>query len=290
MSLLLQMRQVKDLSPSERHIVDYIFDNVHEVANIGIIELSQKTYTSTSTVKRLCKKLGIDSYIDFRLQLSMELSSYLKNSIIKEAQEPVGRYDSVKEIIKKVSNQNAKSIIDSASIDQTDAFERVIKLMCKSSRIDFYGIGPSNVVAQDAEIKCLRLGINTSAYGNHIQMLINAKASTPDRMAFLISYTGETDDILNVAKELNKRGVPTIGITSIEDNNLSKICTESLFVESSESWNRLGGMSSRISTLNIIDILFTAYINNDYDKNTAKAHNTYVGKGANFINIENRRK
>ena len=42
MNLLLKMRNVKDLSPSERHVVDYIFDNLQEVSNIGIVELSQK--------------------------------------------------------------------------------------------------------------------------------------------------------------------------------------------------------------------------------------------------------
>ena len=80
MSLLIKMRQIKDLSPSERHIVDYIFDNLPEVINIGIVDLSKKTNTSTTTVKRLCQKLGINSYIDFRLELSMELSNYIKNT------------------------------------------------------------------------------------------------------------------------------------------------------------------------------------------------------------------
>ena len=31
-ALLTTMRQVKDLSPSERHIVDFIFENLDELA------------------------------------------------------------------------------------------------------------------------------------------------------------------------------------------------------------------------------------------------------------------
>jgi len=53
------MRQSKDLSPSERHSVDYIFDNLNDIFNTGIVELGEKTFTSTATVKRLCKKLGV---------------------------------------------------------------------------------------------------------------------------------------------------------------------------------------------------------------------------------------
>jgi RpiR family carbohydrate utilization transcriptional regulator len=112
----MKMRTIKDLSPSERHVVEYILNNLHDVSNIGIVELAQKTFTSTSTIKRVCAKLGIDSYIDFRLQLSMDLKSYMKESIIKEAAIPVKKHDSMHDIIKKVSYFNAKSIIDSKDI------------------------------------------------------------------------------------------------------------------------------------------------------------------------------
>ena len=102
MNLLMKMRTIKDLSPSERHVVEYILNNLNEVSNIGIVELAQKSFTSTSTIRRLCAKLGIDSYIDFRLQLTMDLKSYMKESIIKEAAIPVKIHDSMRDIIRKV--------------------------------------------------------------------------------------------------------------------------------------------------------------------------------------------
>ena len=91
MNLLTKMREVKDLTPSERHIVEYIFANLGEIVNIGIVELAELTCTSTATVKRLCKKVGKESYIDFRLELSFELMRYNQNSILKTAQTPVDR-------------------------------------------------------------------------------------------------------------------------------------------------------------------------------------------------------
>ena len=115
MNLLTKMREVKDLTPSERHIVEYIFANLNEIVNIGIVELAELTCTSTATVKRLCKKVGKDSYIDFRLELSYELMRYNQNSILKTAQTPVDRYDSLDDIVAKVANQNAKSILDTSA-------------------------------------------------------------------------------------------------------------------------------------------------------------------------------
>ena len=265
--LLTAMRQAKDLSSSERHIVEFIFENLKNVSNMGIVELGEKTFTSTTTVKRLCRKLGIESYTDFRLQLSAEIANhYDRMSILEGAQQPVGRYDTVDEILSKVSDQNAKSIIDTRNINNPDVIETVIGQMRRAKRIDFYGVGPSNVVAQDAYIKCMRLGIPSSAIGDPMSMRMNARAYQDGALAVLISYTGETDSIVEVAEELNSLGITAVSLTSFGDNRLTKLCKYNLYVQSSESWNRLGGMSSRISTLNMIDVLFTALMNTSYQE------------------------
>ena len=128
-ALLTTMRQVKDLSPSERHIVEFIFENLQDVSNMGIVELGERTFTSTTTVKRLCRKLGIESYTDFRLQLSAEIASYDRMNILKGAQDPVGQYDTVSDIISKVSDQNAKSIIETSTLNNADVISEVIQLM-----------------------------------------------------------------------------------------------------------------------------------------------------------------
>lgn len=264
--LLARMRQVKDLSPSERHIVDYIFSNIQDVANMGIVELGDRTFTSTTTVKRLCRKLGIESYTDFRLALSSEIAGYMRLNILEGAQSPVDRYDTVFDIIDKVSDQNAKSIIDTSTLNPPDVISEIIRLMDSATQIDFYGVGPSNVVAVDAQFKCMRLGILSTAYADRVSMIINARNSREGSLAFLISYTGETDDIIEVANQLEVNNVTTVSLTSLCDCRLSKACTFQLYVQASESWDRLGGMSSRISTLNMIDILFTALINTNYEK------------------------
>ena len=265
-ALLTTMRQVKDLSPSERHIVEFIFENLQDVSNMGIVELGERTFTSTTTVKRLCRKLGIESYTDFRLQLSAEIASYDRMNILKGAQDPVGQYDTVADIISKVSDQNAKSIIETSTLNNADVISEVIQLMHNALRIDFYGMGPSNVVARDAAIKCMRLGIPSSAIEDPMSMRMNVRAYSQGTLAILISYTGETDSIIDVAKELNAMGITSVSLTSFGENRLASLCTYNLYVQSSESWDRLGGMSSRISTLNLVDVLFTALMNTDYQK------------------------
>lgn len=145
-NILIQMAEIKDLSPSERHVVDYILEHYQEVCSMGIVELGEKTFTSTTTVKRLCRKLGVDSYTDFRLRLSAAQDNFMHQDILNSDQASVNRYDSVAEILEKVSHQNASSILEASRIVDSAVLEQVVKLMATAQRIDFYGVGPSNMV------------------------------------------------------------------------------------------------------------------------------------------------
>lgn len=57
-NILIQMAEIEDLSPSERHVVDYILEHYQEVCSMGIVELGEKTFTSTTTVKAALPEAG----------------------------------------------------------------------------------------------------------------------------------------------------------------------------------------------------------------------------------------
>ena len=54
MGLLMKMMRIKDLTPAERQVTDYVINHIDEMGNIGIVELAEKTFSSPTTIKRLC--------------------------------------------------------------------------------------------------------------------------------------------------------------------------------------------------------------------------------------------
>lgn len=267
-NILMKMARIKDLSPSERHVVDYILTNYRDVCNMGIVELGERTFTSTTTVKRLCRKLGVESYTSFRMLLSAAQDGYAyrKDAQGGEQEVPLGQYDSVGEVLEKVSRQNAASILETGKLIDPQALEQVVALMARAGRIDFYGIGPAHVVALDAQMKCMRLKIPSTSYNDRLSMLTGAGAYTEGALAFLISHTGETDDIVELARALCRHKVPTVAVTSAGSSTLSELCLYCLQVDSGTGMDGLDGMSSRIAALNVIDVLFTALRNTNYER------------------------
>lgn len=247
-------------------MVEYILEHYQIVSNMGIVELGEKSFTSTATVKRLCRKLGVESYTDFRMMLSASQDDYRHQDKLKSDAAPVSRQDSLPAVLEKVSQQNATSILNTRKLIDVETMNQVVTLMKSASRIDFFGVGSSHVVAEDAELKCLRLGISSSAFCDRVSILMRVKGNDETSLSFLISYTGETDDIIEAAQELRRHGAPAVAITSSANNSVARLSRYVLCVDASESWDRLGGMSSRISTLSVIDALFTALINTDYDR------------------------
>ncbi len=261
MNLLLRMKRIQDLSPSERQIVNYILNDPENVAVMGIVELAHKTYTSTGTVMRVAKKLGMDSFTDFRLQLAADLRDYLDSAMLFQNGAPIGQHDSMEEIIAKVTSSNVRAVVDVKRLNPVSSFQRVVEMMCGAKQWDFYGSGMSNLICHDAMLKALRLGIPCTAYAYYSEMAMLAKTCDATHLAIVISYTGQTEDTLRVARILRDNKIPSVSVTSHSDNALLELCDINLYVDSEETVFRVGGMSSRLSELHVLDILFSAFMN-----------------------------
>lgn len=266
MNLLLKMKRIKDVSPSERQVINFILNDPEAVANMGIVEMANKTYTSTSTIMRVCKKLDVDSFIDFRIQLAADLNEYIDNTYVVKYQAPIEPQDTIANIINKVTSNNVRAVIDVKRFNSIDKIEKVVTMMTAAKQIDFFGSGVSNLICHDAMLKALRLGIPSTSYYYYSEMAMLAKSNIADHLAIIVSYTGQTEDTIRVAKYLQKGNVPTVSITGHNNNDLLELCTVNLYVDSMESIYRIGGMRSRLSALHLLDILFSCYISKNYDK------------------------
>ena len=144
------------------------------------------------------------------------------------------------------------------------AFERAIAALTQAGverkRIDFYGVGNSGIVAQDAQHKFFRLGVNTSAASDgHVQVM-SATMLGPGDCAVIISNSGRSRDLIDVADIARRKGATLIVITA--SNSPLAVMTQThsqilLAADHPEDFDRYSPMVSRMLHLMIIDILTT---------------------------------
>lgn len=275
--VLIRMSQYRpQASGAERGVLDCVLENPEGAAQCSIHKLAELSYTSPSTVVRICRKLGFEGYRDMQKSLLYELAVRGGNQAAPNGQ--LEHTDHLADIIDKVTYRNVASLENSRLLVEPEAVKRSVDLICKCDTVLLFGLGASFLVAQDAYLKFLRVGKRCALSEDIHSQYLHARNAKPEDLAIIISYTGYTEEILRCAKDLRRQGVPIVAITRFEPSPLSQMADCCLYVVATEETFRGGAMSSRISQLNMIDILYTAYFNRNYDQSIRNFGRTQISK------------
>jgi DNA-binding MurR/RpiR family transcriptional regulator len=172
--------------------------------------------------------------------------------------------DSVESIVRSVCASHIQSIENTLSVLEMSELEKAVKVIASADRIDFYGIGTSGLVAMDAHNKFVRIGkLSISSADPHQQILTAALLKEND-VAVLISYMGDTKDILELADVVKHTPATLISLTRYSKNELREKADIRLYCSSSELPVRIGNMASRIGSMTVIDTLYTAVTSSLY--------------------------
>ncbi|MDF2716925.1 MAG: ybbH, partial [Paenibacillus sp.] len=260
---LVALRAILDqLKPSERKVADYILEYPKDVVKLSVQKLAEYSGVSEATIIRLSKTMNMKGFQELKLRIAGDLSSNL----------PAGTYEEIKmgatveEIIQAVSNNNKQSIQDTMSVLSIEEVEKAAVALSKARKIDVYGMGASAVIAQDIHQKLSRINWWCQAYADFHAQLTSAVTLTENDVAFGISYSGQTDEIIETLTEAKKQGATIITLTKFGSSPVAELGDIRLFTSSVEQSIRSGAMASRIAQLNVVDILFITIASRQQDK------------------------
>jgi DNA-binding MurR/RpiR family transcriptional regulator len=242
----------------------------------SIKELAQETYTSPATIVRLCKKLGCIGYKDFQNTLAYEVALFLESRDI--AFQEITQSDSVENIIYKVTKKNIESLETTRKLIEPKIVIECVKLLENSRCVTLFGLGTSLLVARDLYLKLLRADVICNICDDWHAQLLAARNLRKGDLAIVISYSGLTEEMLVCAREAKGNGAKVIAITRAVESKLAGAADFVLPVAATELIHRSGAMSSRISQLNMVDILFTTYVNRNYEFCMKQFGRTHIQK------------
>lgn len=253
---------LNSLTSKEKVLAQYIIDFPSDVVTMSIAELAQSCGTSVSTVVRLCKSAGYDGYKAFCRDLSVDLVQAQTST--SDEYGDIQPDSSVETIMNAVCANNMRAIENTLSVLPLSELEKAVAAISAARRVDFYGIGTSGHVAMDAYNKFVRIRKLSMSTNDAHQQVLNASQLSAGDVAVLISYSGNTKDILETADAVKQTGATLISLTKYSRNPLSKIADICLYSSSADALVRSGAMGSRIGQLTVIDILYTAVASAEY--------------------------
>lgn len=261
MNLLQYIKQnYSKLTDREKLIADYLLVENSEIIDMSAKEIAEETNTSAPTVVRFAKKLGFSSLNEMKIKIS--ISSKEKNS--SREFEYLDKDLSTKSIVNGVKTSIHSIIDETVDLIDEEQLDKAISLLTNAKTIYIYSVGVSGLVGLDFYYKLSRINKRCVAHTDtHLQLTSSVLMEKED-VAVVISYSGETKETLLCAKNAKEKNVPVIAITKASiDNKLDYFSDISLHVPYVEKSLREGAMSSRISQLAIIDMLFLGMARNN---------------------------
>ena len=276
-SALLRLReQSKMFSPTEREVANQILEDPRIVVDMSIHRLAKHTFSSASTIVRLCAHTGYSGYKDFRKAVTHELT--IREETRNQEMREIERSDNLSDIIDKITYANIVSLEETRALMDVNVLRTCVDLIHNARVIYLFGLGASLCAAKDAYLKFLRLNKLCIINEDWHSQLLQAKNAAPGDLGIVISYSGATVEVVECMKALRANGTPIIAITRCVNSPVSELADQKLYTTANESLFRTGAMSSRISQLSIIDILYTAVANDRYDASLDQLSRTHIRK------------
>lgn len=245
-----RIRQMRDaLTPAERRVADLALNHPRSIISDPIVDIARKADVSQPTVIRFCRSLGCQGLSDFKLKLATGLTGTIP---VSHSQVHLG--DTATDFGAKVLDNTVSAILQLREHLNFEQVERAIDLLSSARRIEFYGLGNSNIVAQDAHYKFFRFGIPTIAYGDLYMQAASAALLGKGDVIVAVSKSGRAPELLRVLDVAMQAGARVIAITS-SNTPLAKRATVALETDHIEIRESQLSMISRILHLVMIDML-----------------------------------
>ena len=247
---------LQSLAPAEQRVGKLLLSDPRGFANSPVVDLANKAQVSKPTVVRFCRSMGYKGLSDLKLKLAGSLSEG-----VPFIHRNVGAQDNSSDVLVKVIDNTVTAFLkyrnDASSAQIDKAAEAIALAHKKGKRLEFFGVGNSGIVAQDAQHKFFRLGFHTIAHSDGHMQIMSASLLGPGDCLVVFSNSGRTRDLLDSCEIAKKTGATTIVVTA-SGSPLAHVGKVHLSADHPESYEKFSPMVSRLLHLMIVDVLATA--------------------------------
>ena len=200
---LFTPQQIKNLNELELLVYQYIIEHPNTVPFMRIRELAAEAHVSTTTVLHFCKKVGCDGYAQFKWKLKEQAGSAQGSRLPDTLGE-------LQNFLWKVGTPEYDAALDEAA-----------GMIARAERVFLVGIGNSGSIAEYgarylSNLGKFALGVTDPFYP--ITVTPNTTIA-----AVILSVSGETKQVLHLARQLKEKNAGLIAITCSDQSSEAKL-------------------------------------------------------------------
>lgn len=218
---MLIVNQIENthFSKTEREIVDYIIDQGMNIEKMSANEIARNTFTSAPLLVRIAKKLGYSGFNEFKSAYLKELAYMLEETDV-DASIPFLLSDDLMTITKNLALLEKETIQDTEQLNHHDDLQHAIRLLEDAKTIDVYGVLDNVLLAKHFKALMMYIDKDVQVIDQVTGQKRSACLADESHCAIIISYSGQTREMVEVAEIYHKRQIPFISITCMAEKIL----------------------------------------------------------------------
>lgn len=260
--LVHKMKYIDNLTDQEQHIIDYILKHPDKLFDLTTSELAKATFTSSSTIIRLCKKLGAKGFPDFQIKFALEY----RDLNMEKYQMSNGSLNGDKEINKSIYSLSfiyEEAIYETRKTLDNERIAKIVKWIKSTDRVDIYGVDANYYIAQQICARWSEFGLNALAFNSINKHYLTNIKKKGKHISFVISHTGNNQAIIDIAKTIKLYDQKVIAITGNEKSPIVSIVDDYIKSYTSAERLALSKIFNNTSTQYIFDVLYLNLLDND---------------------------
>lgn len=253
-------------SENEKIVAQYLYSIGLDVKELSTRMIAEVTYTSAATVIRLCKKLGFTGFEEFKEKYCQEIEYLNTQTGEIDMNFPFQKGENLRKVTNKLGRLYEDTVKDTLFVLDYRMLNRAVNILQIAKTIHVFSYGTALNVAESFREKMLKIGKNVQITNNLNYQLYEASCLEKGDIAILISYSGETLKMLQIAELCKQKTISMIILSSLGENSLSAYSSCKLTLTTKESlFQNIGDFSTHLSVMFLLDLLYSAYFTKDFD-------------------------
>lgn len=230
------------LTRREKQIADYIRSD-NSVIYQSITEFIRRSGVGYGTMMRFCRRLGCAGFQEFKIRMTQDLvQRQLRSSVSNNP-------------LDALAARVQAEISDTLRLLSMPQVATAARALASARHVLVAGCGGSAVTAHEIEYRLNRMGVLAMAFADSHMQRIRAAMLSPRDVAFLVSASGSTKEILAAGTQARQRGATVLGLTHFAESPLASLA-DIMLVAVSHANPLQAEIDSKITIDFVLDVLF----------------------------------
>ncbi|MCG8635827.1 MAG: MurR/RpiR family transcriptional regulator [Desulfobacterales bacterium] len=220
---LFSKTPLPQLTAAQSRILEYLMENLDDVAYMSSAELADKLDISNATVVRFSQHIGFKGYLDLQQHIRQEIKTRL-NVPARLKKKPVN-VGETKDFLKTVLKSDRDNLARAAESISSDLFEAVAAEICKHDEIWVLGLrsfhGAAHYFATNLRFLSKRVNLISLESGTVWSQL--TPGLNPDALLISITFPRYCRQTLDITELFHNAGAKIVAITDSHTSPLARI-------------------------------------------------------------------